>query len=80
MERAPAIKRLLRADAEAGEIIPPVILLGTVAIGYRLIESEIRTRASAYGFTAEVLWAQMDLLRRTVGEMRRGLADGESVA
>src|SRR5207237_8417955 len=59
-ERAAAIKRLLRADAEAGEIIPPVILLGTVAIGYRLIESEIRTRASAYGFTAEVLWAEMD--------------------
>jgi len=79
-ERAPAIKRLLRADAEAGESIPPVILLGTVAIGYRLIESEIRTRASAYGFTAEVLWGEMDLLRRTVGEMRRGLADGESVA
>src|SRR5205823_13276640 len=56
------------------------MLLGTVAIGDRLIESEIRTRASAYGFTAEVLWAEMDLLRRTVGEMRRGLADGESVA
>jgi len=79
-ERAPAIKRLLRADTEAGESIPPVILLGTIAIGYRLIESEIRTRASAYGFTAEVLWAETDLLRRTVAEMRRGRADGESVA
>src|SRR5207237_10015999 len=39
-ERAPAIKRLLRADAEAGEIIPPVILPGTVAIGYPLIEPD----------------------------------------
>jgi hypothetical protein len=57
-----------------------VILLGTVAIGYRLIESEIRLRASEYGFSAEALWAEMDLLRRTVGETRRGLADGESVA
>jgi hypothetical protein len=79
-ERAPAIRRLLRTDAEAGENIPPVVLLGTVAIGYRLIESEIRTRASDYGFSAEALWAEMDLLRRTVGEMRRRFADGESVA
>ena len=78
-ERAAAIKRLLRADAEAGESIPPVVLLGTVAIGYRLIESEVRARASAYGFNAEALWAEMDLLRRTVGEMRRRLADGEGV-
>src|SRR5438105_13837657 len=29
-ERAPAIKRLLRPDDEAGEIIPPLIRLGTV--------------------------------------------------
>ena len=79
-ERAPAIRRLLLTDAEAGENIPPVVLLGTVAIGYRLIESEIRARASEYGFSAEALWAEMDLLRRTVGEMRRRLADGESVA
>jgi hypothetical protein len=79
-ERVAAIRRLLRTDAEAGENIPPVVLLGTVAIGYRLIESEIRARASEYGFSAEALWAEMDLLRRTVGEMRRRLADGESVA
>jgi len=79
-ERAAAIRRLLRTDAEAGENIPPVVLLGTVAIGYRLIESEIRTRASDFGFSAEALWAEMDLLRRTVGEMRRRLTDGESVA
>jgi hypothetical protein len=79
-ERGPAIQRLLRNDAEAGEQIPPVILLGTVAIGYRLIESEIRTRAPDFGYSAEALWAEMDLLRRTVGEMRRRLSDGESVA
>ena len=78
-ERVRAIQRLLRSDAEAGENIPPVVLLGTVAIGYRLIESEIRTRASEYGFSAEALWSEMDLLRRTVGEMRRRLGD-ESVA
>jgi hypothetical protein len=79
-EREPAIRRLLRSDAEAGENIPPVVLLGTVAIGYRLIESEIRARATDYGFSAEALWAEMDLLRRTVGELRRRFADGESVA
>jgi hypothetical protein len=79
-ERGPAIQRLLRSDAEAGEQIPPVILLGTVAIGYRLIESEIRMRAPDFGYSAEALWAEMDLLRRTVGEMRRRLSDGESVA
>jgi len=32
------------------------------------------------GFSAEALWAEMDLLRRTVGEMRRRLGEGESVA
>jgi len=79
-ERAPAIQRLLRTDVEAGENIPPVVLLGTVAIGYRLIESEIRTHASDYGYSAEALWAEMDQLRGTVGEMRRRLVDGESVA
>jgi len=78
-ERVRAIQRLLRSDAEAGENIPPVVLLGTVAIGYRLIESEIRTRAAEYGFSAEALLSEMDLLRRTVGEMRRRLGD-ESVA
>ena len=78
-ERVPAIQRLLRSDAEAGENIPPVVLLGTVAIGYRLIESDIRTRASEYGFSPEALSSEMDLLRRTVGEMRRHLGD-ESVA
>jgi len=79
-ERGPAIQRLLRTDAEAGEQIPPVILRGTVAIGYRLIDSEIRTRAPDFGYSAEALWAEMDLLRRTVGEMRRRQSEGESVA
>ena len=79
-ERVIAIRRLLRTDADAGEQIPPVVLLGTVAIGYRLIESEMRTRAPDYGYTAEALWAEMDLLRRSVAETRRRLADGEGVA
>jgi hypothetical protein len=79
-ERETAIRRLLRADADAGEQIPPVVLLGTVAIGYRLIESEIRVRAEEYGFSHEALWAEMDLLRRTVGEMRRRFAGDEGAA
>jgi hypothetical protein len=40
----------------------------------------MRTRAPDFGYTAEALWAEMDLLRRTVGETRRRLADGEGVA
>jgi hypothetical protein len=79
-ERGTAIRRLLRTDADAGEQIPPVVLLGTVAIGYRLIESEIRARAAEYGFSHEALWAEMDLFRRTVGEMRRRSADDEGAA
>src|SRR5438445_12720286 len=58
-ERASAIRRLLRTDADAGEQIPPVVLLGTVAIGYRMIESEIRARAADYGYSPEALWAEM---------------------
>jgi len=79
-ERVIAIRRLLRTDADAGEQIPPVVLLGTVAIGYRLIESEIRARAGEYGFSHEALWAEMDLLRRSVGEMRRRSADDAGAA
>ncbi|SRR6266550_4064855 len=79
-EREIAIRRLLRTDADAGEQIPPVVLLGTVAIGYRLIESEIRSRAAEYGFSHEALWAEMDLLRRSVGEMRRGTAEDAGAA
>ena len=80
VERGAAIGRLLRTDVESAEHIPPVILLGTIAIGYRFIESEIREHASEYGFSPDALWAEMDLLRRTVAEMRRRLGDGESVA
>ncbi|HEX9266747.1 MAG TPA: hypothetical protein VF965_04590 [Candidatus Limnocylindria bacterium] len=79
-ERPTAIRRLLRADADAGEQIPPVVLLGTVAIGYRMIESEIRAGAPEYGYPHEALWAEMDLLRRTVGEMRRRSADDAGAA
>ena len=79
-ERATAIRRLLRTDADAGEQIPPVVLLGTVAIGYRLIETEMRTRSAEYGFPHEALWAEMDLLRRTVREMRRRSVDGAGAA
>jgi hypothetical protein len=79
-ERVAAVRRLLREDADAGEHIPPVVLLGTVAIGYRLIESEIRERAAEYGFSPEALWSEMDLLRRTVGEMRRRSADDAGAA
>lgn len=79
-DRPDAIRRLLRTDVEAGEEIPPVVLLGTVAIGYRFMEGEIRVHAGAYGHSAEELWAEVDLLRRTVLEMRRDLSDGGRVA
>ena len=52
----------------------------TVAIGYRLIESVMRTRAAEYGFPHEALWAEMDLLRRTVSETRRRSSDGAGAA
>ena len=79
-DRRDAIGRLLQTDATAGEHIPPVVLLGTVAIGYRVIEAEIRLHADAYEFSADELWAEVDLLRRTVIEMRRDLSDGGRVA
>ena len=79
-ERRDAIGRLLQTDAAAGEHIPPVVLLGTVAIGYRVIEAEIREKADAYGFSAEELCAEVDLLRRTVHDLRRDLSGGGRVA
>ena len=79
-ERRDAIVRLLQSDVAAGEHIPPVVLLGTVALGYRVIEAEIRVMADAYGYSAEELWSEVDLLRRTVMEMRRGMSDGGRVA
>lgn len=79
-DRRDAIRRLLQSDATAPEHIPPVVLLGTVAIGYRVIEAEIRLKSDAYGYSADELWAEVDLLRRTVLEMRRALSDGDRVA
>jgi hypothetical protein len=79
-DRRDAIRRLLKIDAAAGERVPPVVLLGTVAIGYRVIEAEIRLRAGAYGYSADELWAEVDLLRRAVAELRRDLSDGGRVA
>lgn len=79
-ERPEAIRRMIEIDTVAGEQIPPVVLLGTVAIGYRVIESEIRAKAEGYGYSADELWAEVDLLRRTVLEMRRKLAEGGQVA
>jgi hypothetical protein len=79
-ERRDAIRQLIQIDSSAGEHIPPVVLLGTVAIGYRVIEAEIRMNADGYGYTADDLWAEVDLLRRTVLEMRRDLAGGGRVA
>jgi hypothetical protein len=79
-ERRDAIRRLLQTDAAAGEHIPPVVLLGTVAIGYRVIEAEIRARADVYGYSPDEIWAEVDLLRRTVVEIRRGASDGGRVA
>jgi hypothetical protein len=78
--RRVAIARLLQLDAAAAEHIPPVVLLGTVAIGYRVIEAEIRVKADGYGYAAAELWAEVDLLRRTVNDVRRGARDGGRVA
>jgi hypothetical protein len=78
--RRDAIGRMLRIDIAAGEHIPPVVLLGTVAIGYRFIEAEIRTHADAYGYSADELWSEVDILRRTVVQMRRDMSDGGRVA
>jgi hypothetical protein len=78
--RRNAIGRLLQTDAAAAEHIPPVVLLGTVAIGYRVIEEEIREKADAYGYSPDELWTEVDLLRRTVVDMRREDSDGGRVA
>ena len=74
--RRDAILRLLQVDEVAREHVPPVVLLGTVAIGYRVIESEIRSKPDTYGYSADELWGEVDLLRRTVLEIRRGISDG----
>ena len=74
--RRELILRLLQIDVVAGEHIPPVVLLGTVAIGYRVIEAEIRAKPQGGEYSADELWAEVDLLRRTVLETRREVADG----
>lgn len=79
-QRPDAIGRLLQTEAAAAEHIPPVVLLGTVAIGYRVIEAGIRAKADAYGYSPDELWAEVDLLRRTAVDMRRGIPDGGRVA
>jgi hypothetical protein len=79
-QRRDAIRRLLQSDATDAKHIPPVVLLGTVAIGYRVIEGEIRKHADAYDYSAEELWAEVDALRRTVIEARRDVTDGGRVA
>jgi hypothetical protein len=78
--RDEAITRLLRMDEEAGADIPPVVILGTIAIGYRVIEEEIRERATQYGHSPEALWAEVDTLRRHVLAMRQAGADRGEVA
>ena len=79
-QRGDAIGRMLRTDDAAAEHIPPVVLLGTIAIGYRVIEAEIREKADAYGYSPDELWAEVDVFRRAVLEMRRGASDGGRVA
>jgi len=79
-ERGDAIARMLRTDDAAAEHIPPVVLLGTIAIGYRVIEVEIREKAHAYGYSPDELWAEVALFRRAVLDMRRGAADSGRVA
>jgi hypothetical protein len=78
-DRRDAIGRLIDTDADAGDRIPPVVLLGTVALGYRVIEAEVR-KADADGFSPDEIWAEVDLLRRTVLDVRRELSGGGRVA
>ncbi len=79
-QRDHAITRLLRIDEEAGVDVPPVVVLGTVAIGYHVIEQELRVQASAYGYTADELWAEVDMLRLLVAARRQAMADRGEVA
>jgi len=79
-QREHAITRLLRIDQEAGVDVPPVVVLGTVAIGYHVIEQELRVHASAYGYSADELWAEIDTLRRLVTARRQAMADRGEVA
>lgn len=79
-QRDHAITRLLRIDEEAGVDVPPVVLLGTIAIGYRVMERELREHASAYGHSADELWTELDALRRQVSARRRSISGHGEVA
>jgi hypothetical protein len=79
--RRDAIGRLLDIDNDvaASDRIPPVVLLGTVAIGYRVIQAEIR-KADGSEFSADEICAEVDRFRRAVADMRRELSGGGRVA
>ena len=79
-QRDQAITRLLRIDEEAGVDVPPVVVLGTIAIGYRVTEQDLREHASEYGHSADDLWAEVDALRRLVAARRQSMADRGEVA
>jgi hypothetical protein len=79
-QRGETIRRLLRIDEEAGVDVPPVVVLGTVAIGYRVMEQELREHAADYGHSADELWGEVDALRRQVIAKRRSSADRGEVA
>jgi hypothetical protein len=78
--REEAIARLLRMDEEAGAEIPPVVVLGTIAIGHRVIEAELRASPAIDGYTAEDLWAEVDALRRRMVAARQRAVDQGEVA
>ena len=79
-QREEAIARLLRMDEEAGIDVPPVVVLGTVAIGYRVIEQELREHAAGHGHSADELWGEVDTLRCRVIARRRSISDRGEVA
>ena len=76
-QRDEAIARLLSIDEKAGVDVPPVVVLGTVAIGYRVMEQELRAHAPA---SADELWGEVDALRRRVIAKRQSRTDRGEVA
>jgi len=64
-------------DEDAGIDVPPVVVLGTVAIGYRVMEQELRAHAAA---SADELWGEVDALRRRVIAKRQSSTDRGEVA
>jgi hypothetical protein len=79
-DRDEAIDRLIQIDERAGGSVPPVVLLGTIALGYRAMEQELRARAAAHGHSADELWAEVDAFRRRVIATRLGSAEEGEVA